>query len=59
MNNEITSNSLKIIVHEKKCKSANNCIVKELDSKIRDELNLNILKTAKLFEQQSKKKKKK
>jgi len=58
LNNEIAANSLKIIVHEKKCKSVNNCIVKELNSKIKNELNTNILKTAKLFERQSKKKKK-
>ena len=58
LSNEIASNSLKIIVHEKKCASLNNCIVKELNSTIKDELNLSILKRAKFLEKEKKKTKK-
>lgn len=58
LSNEIASNSLKIIVHEKKCASLNNCIVKELNSTIKDELNLSILKRAKFLEKEQKKTKK-
>ena len=40
LSNEIQSNSLKVIVHNKKCKTNENCTVNEIDSK----LNLNFRK---------------
>lgn len=58
LDNKIGANSLKIIVHEKKCASTNNCIVKELNSSIRAELNESILKRASVLEQELKAKKK-
>ena len=40
LSNEITANSLKIIVHQKNCSTNNNCKVQLLsDSKIKSELN--------------------
>ena len=59
LSNEIQSNSLKIIVHNKKCKINENCTVREIDSKIKFELQKSILAKAVLIEQDSKKSKKK
>ena len=58
LDNKVASNSLKIIVHEKRCKSVNNCIVKELNSSIKEQLNLSILKRAKFLEDELKQTKK-
>ncbi|MDC0426744.1 DUF3576 domain-containing protein [Pelagibacteraceae bacterium] len=58
LNNEVSTNSLKIIVHQKKCTSVNSCTIKELDSSIKRELNENILKRASLIERETKKTKK-
>ena len=58
LSNEVRSSSLKIIVHQKICKSANDCSINELNSSIKDELNIAILKKAKIFEEESKKLKK-
>ncbi len=58
LSNEITSTSLKIIVHQKKCTSSNNCNVQLLkDSKIKSELNSVILKKASLLKKEKPKKK--
>ena len=43
LSNEIQSNSLKIIVHNKKCKINENCSITEIDSKIKFELQKSIL----------------
>ena len=58
--NEIRSESLKVIVHQKTCSSNLDCRVILLsDTKIREELHTTILKKAALLEKQSKEKKKK
>ena len=46
LNNEIDANSLKIIVHQKKCDNSNNCVVNEIKSKIKDDLLKEILTNA-------------
>ena len=60
LSNEITANSLKIIVHQKNCSTNNNCKVQLLsDSKIKSELNSVILQRAALMQKEDKNKKKK
>ena len=59
LSNEVQSNSLKIIVHNKKCKTNENCTIREIDSKIKFELQKSILAKAVLIEQNSKTSKKK
>ncbi len=61
LSNEIQTNSLKIIVHQKKCESSmpSSCSVNIIDSKIKEELKVSIIKKAALFEKQDKVKKKK
>jgi hypothetical protein len=57
--NEIRSESLKVIVHQKTCSANLNCQVILLsDTKIKEELHTTILKKAALLEKESKKKKK-
>ena len=46
LNNEIDANSVKIIVHQKKCSNSNNCVVNEIKSKIKDDLLREILTNA-------------
>ena len=58
LSNEIRSNSIKVIVHNKKCSPAQNCTISEIDSKIKFELQKSILSKASLLEKQSKKSKK-
>ena len=58
LSNEIRSDSLKIIVHEKKCSTTNNCIITEINSSIKNQLAANILKKAKIIEANAKKTKK-
>jgi len=58
LSNEIAADSLKIIVHERKCSVANNCVIKELNSKIKDELRISIIRKAALIESESNTKKK-
>ena len=58
LNNEIHSSSLKVIVHEKKCSTTNNCIITEINSSIKNQLAANILKKAKIIEANAKKTKK-
>ena len=58
--NEIRSESLKVIVHQKTCSNNLDCRVILLsDTKIKEELHTTILKKAALLEKESKKKKKK
>ncbi len=60
LGNEIRSESLKVIVHQKTCSSNLNCRVILLsETKIKEELHAAILKKAALLEKESKKKKKK
>ena len=60
LSNEIRTDSLKIIVHQKNCSSAGACSINLLeDSKIKEELYSVILKKAVLFEKEKKNKKKK
>ena len=59
LSNEVQSNSLKIIVHNKKCRTNENCTIREIDSKIKFELQKSILAKAVLIEQDSKTSKKK
>jgi len=60
LSNEVRSESLKIIVHKRKCASAQNCKITMLEnSTISNELRSTILRTAAKLEKQSKKKKKK
>jgi len=58
LSNEITANSLKIIVHKKNCKTINSCSVKLLEkTKIKEELNSVIIKKAALLDKEKIKKK--
>jgi len=58
LSNEIRSNSLKIIVHQKNCSGLNQCNIKELNSSIKRELAKSILnKAAQLEREQINKKK--
>ena len=60
LGNEIRSESLKVIVHQKICSTNLNCKVVLLsDTKIKEELHTAILRKAALLEKQSKNKKKK
>ena len=52
LSNEIRSDALKIVVHERICNN-NNCITNLIDSKISDEIQLAILKKATLMEKKS------
>ena len=57
--NEVRSDSIKIIVHKKKCSGEQNCRVALLNnSKISQELRSSILRKAAVFEKDSKNKKK-
>ena len=57
LSNEVQSNSVKIIVHNKKCKSNQNCKINEINSKIKQELAKSIITKAAQYERYSKKKK--
>ena len=56
LTNEVRSDSLKIIVHQKNCSPQNDCAVKIFNSKINEELTTTIIKKAAVLEQESKKK---
>ena len=58
LSTEIGASNLKVIVHQKKCKAANNCSVFELKSKIKEELTESILVKAVQFQKEEKNKKK-
>ena len=49
--------SLKIIVHEKKCSTSNSCTINILDSRLKEELLTSILRKAATLEKELKKKK--
>ena len=57
LSNEVRSDSVKIIVHNKKCKTNQTCAVNEIDSNIKFELQSSILRKAALFEKELKKSK--
>ena len=60
LGNDIRSESLKVIVHQKTCSVDLNCRVALLtNTKIKEELHSAILRKAALLEKESKKKKKK
>ena len=60
LSNEVRSDSLKIIVHKKKCSNRDNCSVTLVkNSKISNELRSTILNKAAILEKESKNKKKK
>lgn len=55
LNNEIRTDSIKIIVHQKICNKENNCSTKIIKSNLSNELSKSILKSAAILEQNSKK----
>jgi hypothetical protein len=58
LSNEIRSDSLKIIIHKKTCKTqSNNCIVQKIASKLEDTIRSQIMIKAVTLEAASKKKK--
>lgn len=57
LSNEISANSIKVIIHKKNCNEINQCSIVELKSSIKDELTKKILVKAKTLEQESKQKK--
>lgn len=59
LSNEIQSNSLKVIVHSKNCTASENCVINEIDSNIKFELQKTILAKAATFEKEAKEKPKK
>ena len=59
LSNEVRSDSLKIIVHKKKCLTSQSCTTfLQKNSKIVEELKRSILTKAAIFEAENKKKKK-
>ena len=58
LSNEVQSSSIKVIVHNKKCKLDAACTINEIDSKIKFEIQKTILAKAAELELQSKNKKK-
>ena len=56
LSNEIRSDSIKIIVHQRLCSKDNSCNTVILNSKIKEELIASILKKAVIFEEELKKK---
>ena len=58
LSNEVQSNSIKIIVHNKKCKNTESCKINEIDSKIKQELTRSFLAKAAQLEIDLKKTKK-
>lgn len=57
LSNEVRSDSIKIIVHNKKCKTDQSCAVNEIQSNIKFELQKSILRKAALLEKEIKKSK--
>ena len=56
LSNEVRSDSLKIVVHQKKCKKNSSCEINVLNSEIRDQLITSIVKKAAVLEIENKKK---
>ena len=46
LSNEIRADGLKVIIHKKKCKSLDNCIVSQVETTLANEIKLEILKEA-------------
>jgi len=60
LSNEVRSDSLKVIVHKKKCKLDNNCVTTILEnSSIKNQLQTSIIKKAAFLEKEAKNSKKK
>ena len=59
LTNEIRSDSLDIKVFNKKCNTQNSCVISEKGGNLISELKTKILKTAAIYKEESKKKKKK
>ena len=57
LSNDVRSDSIKIIVHNKKCKTNQNCKVNEINSSIKFELQKTILSKAARLEKETKKSK--
>ena len=57
LSNTVQSNSLKVIVHSKKCSAIDNCKITEIDSKIKEELQRSILTKASFLDLNYKKNK--
>ena len=58
LSNELRSDSIKIIVHNKKCRASENCSINQIDSNIKVELQKTILAKAAKLELEAKKSKK-
>ena len=58
LSNEIQSNSIKVIVHNKNCSPNKNCAINEIDSNIKFELQKSILSKAAMLEKEAKNSKK-
>ena len=58
LSNEIQSNSIRVIVHNKKCKTEEQCTVNQIDSNIKNELQSSIIKKAAQFDRDAKNSKK-
>ena len=58
LSNEIQSNSIKVIVHNKNCSPSENCTISEIDSNIKFEIQKSILSKAAAIEKEAKIKKK-
>ena len=54
LSNEIQSNSIKVIVHNKNCSPSTNCTIREIDSNIKFELQKTILSKAATIEKETK-----
>ena len=52
LTNEIRADGLKIIVHKKKCNIQQNCTVRKITSTLQNELQVEILKKAVIFEKE-------
>jgi len=58
LSNEIQSNSIRVIVHNKKCRTEEQCTVNQIDSSIKSELQSSIIKKAAQFDRDAKNSKK-
>lgn len=58
LSTEINASNIKIIVHQKNCNGLNSCNIKEINSNIKEELLVKILKSAKIIETSKNSKKK-
>jgi hypothetical protein len=59
LSNEIRTDAIKVIVHQRKCELQKNCIIKQISSAVESELQVAILKKAAIFVKNDKRKKKK